>query len=641
MRPKLWADGRTAAQAVRRQYPAAAQATLERARQICAKSYLFQDHWEMERTEEPVCFPDGIDWALCPKGDPEWTYAMNRHTTFVNLGKAWCYTGEEVFARAFATQITDWMAKVPHTPQSEATTWRALEAGLRCENWLRALHLLKGSPVLTPALCAAVDESLMEHGAYLVRAHGPFQQLSNWGVLQDHGLFLLGLHFERQDWVALALERMAQNLHHALLPDGVQWEQSPMYHCEVLHCVADALLLARRNGIAVAPGLEADVHRMLAALAAWVKPDGSLFAQSDSDAIDARDLLALGAVLFRDGALRAAAGDALREENLWDLGPEAGAGYAALKPQPPAIASAALPASGNFVLRGGPGPQAPCLHLHGGSLGGGHGHADLLHIDLWQGGEDILVDAGRYTYVDGPARRELKSAAAHNTLRLDGREFTTYRDTWSWGETATPLPAEYRLTQPADYLCAGHLGYGFPVQRRIVYCKPDVIVLADLAWCGGAHTVEQGFHFGPGTLTVQAGQALWRGERQTAQLHFLSGQAARQGMGRYSPRYNTLCSAPVLHLATRVEGLCPLLVVICLGGGCRAELLPVATATGTPLPPADAQAVRIEKDGRRFTVVLAYRAGGHDAGLLCAGGCTGHGRALAFGPGMPQGIRLA
>ena len=34
-----------------------------------------------------------------------------------------------------------WLDRVPHTPKSERTTWRALEAGLRPENWLRAVEL--------------------------------------------------------------------------------------------------------------------------------------------------------------------------------------------------------------------------------------------------------------------------------------------------------------------------------------------------------------------------------------------------------------------------------------------------------------------------------------------------------------------
>ena len=376
---------------------------------------------------------------------------------------------------------------------------------------------------------------------------------------------------------------------------------------------------------------------MFAALAPWVKPDGHLLCQSDSDNIDARGLLAQGALLFGGTRPHTAA---LLEENLWDFGPGAFAAFAALPvpQQPPG--SAALAASGNYMLRSG-GPAPVFLHLHGGSLGGGHGHADLLHIDLWHKGEDILRDAGRFTYVEGAQRRRLKQPAAHNTLRVDGRDFTSYQDTWGWAGAATPLPAEYTLHPDAGYLCAGHLGYGWPVQRKIVHLPPGLFLVADLCWCEGAHTVEQYFHFGPGALAVEGACARWQGARTRAQLSFLYETVVTQQDTAFSPTYNTLRTAPALRLQTPVAGLCPLLTVIGVGAPFTARLLPVSTAAGQALPPQAAQAVEILQEGRRQVVLLTHTAGPQDAALLCAGGCTGHGRVLVFTPEHPDGLCLA
>ena len=100
----------------------------------------------------------------------------------------------------------------------------------------------------------------------------------------------------------LALSRLDENLHHAVFGDGSQWEQSPMYHCEVLHNALDVVLVGRKAGVPLPAPFTDAVHRMCRALAAWVKPDGRLPMQSDSDDMDARDLLAAGALLFEDGA---------------------------------------------------------------------------------------------------------------------------------------------------------------------------------------------------------------------------------------------------------------------------------------------------------------------------------------------------
>lgn len=64
----------------------------------------------MERVRTPVAFGaevSSIDWALVPFGDPEWVYAMNRHTSFVNLAKAWLFTGNSVYADTFAALVDD------------------------------------------------------------------------------------------------------------------------------------------------------------------------------------------------------------------------------------------------------------------------------------------------------------------------------------------------------------------------------------------------------------------------------------------------------------------------------------------------------------------------------------------------------
>ena len=114
-------------------------------------SYTHLDVYKRQRTCEPVQFgpaESDIDWACVPAGDPEWLYAMNRHTSFVNLGKAWQYTRDIRYAEKWARLIEDWIDRIPLTEESEANTWRSLEAGLRCEYWLRSVKLVQDSGCL-------------------------------------------------------------------------------------------------------------------------------------------------------------------------------------------------------------------------------------------------------------------------------------------------------------------------------------------------------------------------------------------------------------------------------------------------------------------------------------------------------------
>jgi uncharacterized heparinase superfamily protein len=51
-----------------------------------------------------------------------------------------------------------------------------------------------------------------------------------------------------------------------------------------------------------------------------------------------------------------------------------------------------------------------------------HGHADILSFELSLRGRRVVVDQGVFEYRDGPRRAFARSAAAHNTLSIEGRD---------------------------------------------------------------------------------------------------------------------------------------------------------------------------------------------------------------------------
>ena len=632
-------------------FPADTAQVLKQAALICAQTFLFSDHWEMERTQIPVHFEGEIDWATIPAGDAEWLYAMNRHTSFVNLGKAYRFTGEEAYAEQFAKLISGWIARVPLTDKSCDSTWRSLEAGLRCENWLRAVRLLEGSAALTKELRAQIDASLLIHGAYLAKKNAGFHLLSNWGVLQDHGLFLLGVYFDDAQWRTLAIERLTENLRLQVMRDGTQWEQSPMYHCEVLHCVIDVLTIARQNSIVLPEAFVQSVYAMCTALAKWLTPTGRLVCQSDSDDTDARDIVAQGALLFEDGTLKAAAGEHLYSENLWDFGTAVLPLYEAISPAQPAIASTQLPDSGNYMLRSGHDADASYLHFHCGCLGSGHGHADLLHVDVSAFGEDILIDSGRYTYVNTPLRRQLKLPAAHNTTRVDDTDFSVCVDSWGYSKLAQPLKGEAVYTETADYVSGMHLGYmdkGVLAGRKIIFVKPDIFILMDEFYAQGTHSYEQNFHFGAGTVTIKEHTVQWNGKKAVAQMHFLGNDLTMtQTKAPYSRDYNALSEGDAVKICKQANGFASFCTVLAVGSAVKqasvtAELVPVTSfRLDKTITAADAQAVRIVKDGREVTVIISHGEVVSEVDMLCANGHHGYGKVLLFTPENPKGICLA
>jgi hypothetical protein len=62
-----------------------------------------------------------------------------------------------------------------------------------------------------------------------------------------------------------------------------------------------------------------------------------------------------------------------------------------------------------------------------------HAHCDQLSVLLRAGGADLLTDGGTYAYHgDEQWRRHFKGTAAHNTVRVDGRDQAEYGGPFLW-----------------------------------------------------------------------------------------------------------------------------------------------------------------------------------------------------------------
>ncbi len=93
--------------------------------------------------------------------------------------------------------------------------------------------------------------------------------------------------------------------------------------------------------------------------------------------------------------------------------------------------------------------------------------ADQLHLDLWDGGENILLDAGTYSYNAAPPwENSLAGTIVHNTAMIDGKDQMTRASRFLWLDWAqTKL-----INRQSDFCEAYHNGYrGIGVQhtRRV------------------------------------------------------------------------------------------------------------------------------------------------------------------------------
>lgn len=622
--------------------------------------FLFDLPWDMERTYEPVIFDGEIDWEYLPGDDPEFIYQMNRHRYFICLGQAYVMTGEEEYAECFVRLLMDWASRVPLTEESKRTTWRSIEAGLRGEYWTKAFSYFAHSPSVTCEVRDTYRRILRIHGEYLLESYGNFQISSNWGVLENHGLYLIGRELGEEGWCTAALERLALEAQVQILGDGVHWEQSAMYHNEVMLCYMEVLREALSERTAAEAGscawladaaererfawLADAVEAMSLADLYWKKPNHRQPLYGDSDDTDLREVLTRAALLMaRWGReetavrLKAAGYDRLDFEGCWDYGYPAVEEYAGIPAGEPGALCRGLDDSGNYIWRSSWREDGDYIHFRNGFLGGGHGHSDKLHFSLCWDGEDVLVDSGRCHYVNDEDRIWFKSAFAHNTVLVDGRDHLGYQDAWGVEHGMTEVRQPMQQKNGVVLLEGGHTGYlqrGCDVllNRKLLVLEDGLLLVLDTAVTPSEHTYQRLFHFSErGSVEQEKDVTLFQGSRTCGRLWLGNADTIERSGSRISRHYNESADNICISASTEGRGLTVMAAILSKGRTAFAvEERPVwSKVKGAELGGDSARSWRITRDGHVWDVILRLCDLGGDAILLESGGCMGIGRVLA------------
>lgn len=626
-------------------WPDTARRVIRAADDVCINKFLFDFEWDLEQTHEPVVFDEEIDWNIVPFGDREFLWQFNRHRFLVYLGQAYRMTGKESYAVHCVRLLRDWLERTEEGEDLNNGPWRTLETGLRAETWLWALCLTEDSTAVDDGLIEEVEESIERHIRRLMDHFQEKQCFSNWGVLESSGLFLWSVaanvsETERKRIQTTALDRLVRATKIQILPDGMQREQSPMYHAEVYACFRNVLYYGGRVGIAVPEEIRSTVKRMAYVQGIWKKPDHTQFTQGDSDAFDVRDQITSAALILHDPVLKFLGYDRLGYEDAWRLGYSACLEYERMEARKPNFMSAQLPFSGNYYFRSSWEEKGNLLHFCCGSTGGGHGHADELHVDLVINGEDILVDSGRFTYVDCRERYDLKEPSAHNVVIVDGKPAGVCESSWSYRKICSCLRQGYREGKTWGYVEGSHLGYiedGLVVSRRIIWIKPDIYVIADYFWGTGNHSYETLFHFGrQGNVLLEGKTAHFTGLQTEAWLQCASESGGRCiRAGKQSLFYNEIGENQVYCEQDGAEGDFHKIYVVNGGESGSAapvsvELLPLYTyGRERALNKEEGEALKIVSGDREYLLFLCSREI-TDQKLMCSENCLGNGKVMLF-----------
>ena len=453
------------------------------------------------------------------------------------LAKLWRYNQhyfDDLAARGAAGRvawhrglIARWMAECA---PGGGTAWEPYPTSLRIVNWIK--WLMAGNEPVPGML-----DSLAAQARFLSRR-------LEWHLLGNHlfvnakALVFAGHFFEGREadaWRARGWEILRAEMPEQILPDGGQFERSPMYHALAVEDMLDLANLMAAFPDATSPGdrmaVAGRIGPMIEFLEALCHPDGEVSFFNDS-----------------------AQGVAPCRAEL-----EAYAGRLAVPvPSRVPVPLRVFPDSGFLRVDMG---QATAI-LDAGPVGPdylpGHAHADTLSFELSIDGRRVLVNSGTSQYGVGPERLRQRGTAAHNALTVDGADSSEV-----WGGFRVARRARARLigteTTEAGAVSvdAEHDGFrrlpGGGVHRRRWEFLPGArLEVTDAIEARGV--VESHWHFAPEfeVAVDPTGSGLRVSDGRLA-IHFSAeGAEWRVTRSTYSPRFGS--SIPNWKAVARLAG---------------------------------------------------------------------------------------
>lgn len=269
----------------------------------------------------------------------------------------------------------------------------------------------------------------VHHQAHWLLHHLEFHLMGNHLFENAATLALLGSQFvgeQARSWREKGLDLLRQELQEQILPDGLHFELSPMYHSRIL---ALMLLLARHGDTEIAALVQPYLPSMLRALRHLCHPDGQIALLNDS---------ALG--IYHDPAV------------LFSFGQEFDT--------PPTTGVWNLPDAGYYGIRTPDHSYVVCdVGIPGPDYIPGHAHGDLLSFELSLRGHRIVVDSGVHDYTHSPMRQYCRSTQAHNTVEMEGQDQSEFWGAFRVARRAHPHDVLWSHHHTEFELQAWHDGY--------------------------------------------------------------------------------------------------------------------------------------------------------------------------------------
>lgn len=316
-----------------------------------------------------------------------WNFNLHYFEYCIALAAAWRHSEDARYLECFKRFVRAWLRACPY---ADGDAWHPYTISLRLVNWLICIDLFGSALSEDSAFMDTLTESMyLQYRHLLINQETHLRANHYWENLKT--LLICAVAFGEQNVYRRVIRDFERQLDEQILPDGVHFERSLMYHKLVLEGMLRVWLAARQAEYPLPKSFLPKIQAMLNAMASLEKGMGKTpFFNDAADGVakNCDQLVAACKRLFGMDA-----------DDSIAVFPDAG--YYKLY-------------DGDIAVMFDAGDPGPSYML-------GHAHCDCLSFELSYKGEPVIVNSGTYAY-QSELRPYFRSTAAHNTVMVDGEE---------------------------------------------------------------------------------------------------------------------------------------------------------------------------------------------------------------------------
>lgn len=400
-----------------------------------------------------------------PEASHLWNFNLHYFEWGIVLAARWKETGESRWVEGFKNLVLSWVSACSY-PKGDA--WHPYTISLRLTNWLICIDLFDGLLEHDGGFFSTMHESMYRQYRHLLANQEAHLRANHWWE-NLKTLAIMSAAFGEHSAHTKVMRRLEGQLEEQILPDGVHFERSLMYHKLVLEGMLRIWVASERVGFLLPGCFAPKVKLMLDAMASLERGMGKTPFFNDSADGVAKECGALVAAckLLLD----------MEADNSKTTFPNAG--YYKLY-------------DGDIAVMFDVGEPGPSYML-------GHAHCDCLSFELSYKGKPVIVNSGTYAY-QSKLRPYFRSTAAHNTCMTNGEEQLE-----CWGEHR--IGRGYRdpmIEEISDKHLIGAmtLPSGKRLQRSIVLSGGSRVFVEDFVDRAEGAKIESFVHVAPRSSVI-------------------------------------------------------------------------------------------------------------------------------------------